>query len=85
MGMQCDDGNSADWDGCTDGQLSEFQVNSYSVSDQVGADVVMLPDDDFVIVWQSSGQDGSGDGIFARSFASSGVENGVDVNPIEQV
>jgi len=35
--------------------------------------VSVAPSGDFVVAWQDSGQDGSGDGIFARRFDSNGV------------
>jgi hypothetical protein len=55
---------------------SEFRVNSYTPGDQKDPIVATGADGDFVVVWQSNGQDGSGYGIFARLFASSGAPVG---------
>ena len=41
------------------GQAAEFQVNLTTVSFQSYPDVAMDDDVDFVVVWQSYGQDGS--------------------------
>ncbi len=43
----------------------EFLVNTYVVNDQKYPDVAMKETGEFVIAWQSYGQDGSGYGIFA--------------------
>jgi hypothetical protein len=50
----------------------EFQVNSYTMDNQNRPFIAVLTGGDFVISWQSSGQDGSGDGAYARRYASSG-------------
>jgi hypothetical protein len=47
---------------------AEFQVNSYTPSDQLGAAVAGDPEEGFVVVWQSEGQDGAGDGVFGQRF-----------------
>jgi hypothetical protein len=47
---------------------SEFQVNTYTIGAQGAPDVAMDGDGNFVIAWESSGQDGDGTGIFARRF-----------------
>lgn len=52
---------------------SEFQVNAESFSSQIGARVASFPDGNFVVVWQSFGQDGDVWGCFGRSF--SGMSN----------
>jgi len=44
----------------------EFQLNSYVEGDQKSLDVVLNDNGDFVVVWQSKGQDGSGWGIFGE-------------------
>ncbi|MDZ8109755.1 MAG: putative Ig domain-containing protein [Nostoc sp. DedQUE12a] len=63
-------------------QSSEFKVNNYTDNDQLHAAVAMDDDGDFVISWTSSGQDGSGSGLYARRYNSSGVavENEFRVN-----
>ncbi|MFN6567930.1 MAG: DUF4347 domain-containing protein [Dendronalium sp. ChiSLP03b] len=55
----------------------EFRVNNYTNSDQVNPSVAMDADGDFVISWQSYGQDGSGYGIYAQRYNSSGLRDGV--------
>ena len=62
------------------GQLpsaSEFQVNTYTPSGQDRASVASDADGDFLVAWQSFGQDGSSHGVFARGFSSAGT-------PLEQ-
>jgi|GEM_PF-1010260 len=57
-------------------QGSEFQVNTYTTFEQYGSCVAMDSAGDFVVTWQSSGQDGSNYGIYARRYNSSGVAQG---------
>src|SRR5262245_33327189 len=52
---------------------AEFQVNSYTSNSQRLAAVATAADGDFVMVWQSYGQDGYGPGVFARRFTSAGA------------
>ncbi len=54
-------------------QGSEFQVNTYTPVDQTFPVVARAVGGDFVIAWQSLGQDGSGNGVFARRFNAAGV------------
>jgi hypothetical protein len=56
----------------------EFQINSYTSGTQFAPAVGRDFDGDFVVVWASSGQDGSGSGIFARRFNSAGAGLGVE-------
>jgi hypothetical protein len=56
----------------------EFQVNTYTTGLQFGFSaglgfVSLDADGDFVVSWQSQGQDGSSDGVFVRRFNSSGA------------
>jgi hypothetical protein len=44
----------------------EFQVNTYVADDQRNPAVVIGPDGQFIVAWQSYAQDGSRYGIFAR-------------------
>ena len=50
----------------------EFQVNTYTTSEQWRPDVAADADGDFVVVWQSGDQDGSSWGVFAQRFDSAG-------------
>ncbi len=52
---------------------SEFQINAHTLSFQSNPSVAADPDGDFVVVWQSSLQDSSLYGIFARRFSSGGA------------
>jgi len=47
---------------------SEFQVSSYTTGRQTRARVAVDPDGDFVIAWESPGEDGSDYGIFGQRF-----------------
>ena len=55
----------------------DFQVDTYSIGDQVGMRVDHASNnDDFIVVWQSAAQDGSGGGIYAQRFDSGGATLG---------
>jgi hypothetical protein len=54
-------------------QGAEFQVNTYTTSDQEFASVSMDASGNFVVAWTSYGEDGSGNGIFARRFNAAGA------------
>jgi hypothetical protein len=59
---------------------TEFQVNSYTTSGQYRPDVAADAAGNFVVVWESDGQEGSPSsyGIFARRFDSAGQPEGDD-------
>jgi phosphoheptose isomerase len=63
----------------------EFQVNTYTPQHQSNPAVGADADGDFVVAWSSTGQDGSGDGVFAQRFATFAIldidANGA-VNPL---
>jgi hypothetical protein len=50
----------------------EFQVNTYTASDQQYPSIAMDEKGNFVITWESYGQDGSDWGVFAQRFNSEG-------------
>jgi hypothetical protein len=54
----------------------EFQVNTYTTNDQRHSSVTATSSGEFVVVWESFGQDGFGFGIFGRLFDSTGVPLG---------
>jgi len=54
----------------------EFEVNTYTPGDQQYPSVAADPSGSFVVAWQSFGQDGSTEGVFAQRYASSGVPLG---------
>ena len=52
----------------------EFQVNTYTTDDQKAPDVAKDALGNLIVVWESTGQDGDGQGIFGQRYDSSGVE-----------
>jgi PhoPQ-activated pathogenicity-related protein len=52
---------------------SPFRVNTFTSNNQTAPAVAMDSLGSFVVTWQSTGQDGSGDGIYARSFGYDGT------------
>jgi hypothetical protein len=50
----------------------EFQINVFTNSPQEFPAVASDADGDFVVTWDSAGQDGQGHGVFARRFSSAG-------------
>lgn len=63
---------------------TEFQVNTHTTSAQWFANVAPGPSGSFVIVWQSDGQDGDIDGVFARRYGSAATCGNSTVDPGEQ-
>jgi len=55
---------------------SEFRVNSYTTGTQYFPSVAADAGGNFVVVWQSNGQDGSGPGIFGRRYDAAGTPPG---------
>jgi hypothetical protein len=56
----------------------EFQVNTYTTGYQYLPDVAMDSDGDFIVVWQSFGQDSASHGVFGQRFASDGAPTGLE-------
>jgi len=54
----------------------EFRVNSYTTSSQGSPALASDASGNFVVVWESRYQDGSGDGVFGQRFNASGVPQG---------
>jgi hypothetical protein len=54
----------------------EFRVNTYTTAAQYLPDVASDASGNFVVVWQSFGQDGSYAGIFGQRYGSSGAPLG---------
>jgi hypothetical protein len=69
----CDDGNGIDWDGCTDGQESEVQVNQVTADAQSFPSVATFPDGVTVVVWQSREANGVTFRISGRLFGIDGL------------
>jgi hypothetical protein len=57
---------------------AEFRVNTYTSFDQMYPAVAASPDGDFVVVWQSFGQDGSDSGVFGQRYGDIIFEDGFD-------
>jgi len=57
-------------------QGGEFRVNTYTTGYQLAASVAADASGDFVVVWISAGQDGSGYGVFGQRFDAAGVPQG---------
>ena len=57
-------------------QGSEFKVNTFTTGNQNGSSVAMDSDGDFVVTWESGGQDNSTYGIYAQRYNSAGVAQG---------
>jgi len=59
-------------------QASEFRVNTYTTNRQYRPVVAANADGDFVVVWQSAGQDGSNYGIFAQRYGDLIFQDGFE-------
>lgn len=57
---------------------SEFRVNSYTTIDQKTPAVAIDSDGDFVVTWESQGQDGSSYGIYAQRYDNNGAAQGTE-------
>ncbi|MEM7482836.1 MAG: hypothetical protein AAF481_16810 [Acidobacteriota bacterium] len=57
----------------------EFPVNQETLDEQNDQRLAVAPDGTFALVWESFGQDGSGEGIFLRRFAADGTPLGDEV------
>lgn len=55
---------------------SEFQVNTYTYTQQILPSVAMAEDGAFTVAWSSYGQDGSYLGIYAQRYAADGTPIG---------
>ena len=62
--------------GFTFGMGPELQANTYTTSNQMRASVALDAAGDYVVAWQSLGQDGSGWGIYAQRYNAAGVARG---------
>ncbi|WP_372832414.1 Ig-like domain-containing protein [Pontibacterium sp.] len=51
-------------------QGNEFQINSETASNQINPVITDLNDGGFAVVWSSSDQDGSGNGVYGQRFDS---------------
>jgi hypothetical protein len=49
---------------------TEFQANTYTTEEQDDPRAVAIGESRYALVWESTGQDGSGGGIFARLYTA---------------
>lgn len=56
---------------------TEFLVNTYTTGSQTQPAIAMDTAGDFVVTWESYGQDGSGYGVYARRFNAAGTAQGL--------
>ena len=63
-------------DGTPDG--TEFSINTYTANNQFRPSIAMAASGSFVITWQSYGQDGSADGIYAQRYDAAGLPAGAE-------
>lgn len=54
----------------------ELRVSSYSTGAQAAPTTAIDADGDFVVAWQSNGQDRSGQGVYAQRYSRSGARQG---------
>jgi hypothetical protein len=60
---------------------AEFKVNTFTTGTQALPAIAMDGDGDFVVAWQSNGQDpGGSTGVFAQRFNSAGVAQGAEIH-----
>ncbi|MBI3448640.1 MAG: thrombospondin type 3 repeat-containing protein [Acidobacteria bacterium] len=57
-------------------QGAEFRVSAYTTTGQYSASIAVSGSGDFVVAWESYGQDGSSSGVSARRFGSTGAPMG---------
>jgi hypothetical protein len=57
---------------------AELQVNTTSAGSQSAPSITGLSDGGFVVAWQSSGQDGSGSGVYAQRYDAGGQAVGTE-------
>lgn len=57
-------------------QGGEFQVNTYTTDSQSLPAIAYSPSGEFVVTWNSVGQDGNANGIYAQRFSSTGSRMG---------
>ena len=86
-GDECEDDNDTPWDGCTNGNISEFRINTHTDQDQRRPSLAILENGSFVVVWESCpvdwdggaelpSQDLTGCGVYARVYQGNGAPAG---------
>ena len=64
----CGDGNSVDWDGCTNSQITEFRVNTHTAGSQSKPSVAVGADGRVLFVWYNESVEGPGQGIVGALY-----------------
>lgn len=67
------------FDGAGTALGAEFQLNSYTIGLQASPNLAALPSGDFMVAWDSTGQNPGNQDIFASAFRSSGIAFGNEV------
>jgi hypothetical protein len=71
--MTCDDGNDVDWDGCTNGQITEWQVNEMALFEQDEPTSLALGNGDLLLFWRTEFQsDGTAGGLMSKRIGLDG-------------
>src|SRR5262249_40962949 len=58
---------------------TEFQINTFTADTQGYPQICAGTSGNFVVAWESRGQDGNGNGVVARRFSSGGAPLGMEV------
>ena len=56
--------------------IGEFKANTYTTSSQTKPVIASDANNNYLVVWESNGQDGDGLGIYAQRYNSSGIAQG---------
>jgi hypothetical protein len=57
----------------------EFCVNTFTSSAQLNPQIASLPNDGFVVCWESYGQEGSNVGVYGQIFSLNGTKVGLEI------
>ncbi len=71
-GLQCVDGNDEPWDGCFDGQITEFRVEPDTLTGGRSPEIVAMPDGSYFVIWRTA----DGAAVYMRRFTSEGTPQG---------
>ena len=74
----CEDGNAVDWDGCTGGEISEFQVNGYWTGNQQNSRLAVLENDGFAVTWEYAAGGTAATDVHFRMFDPEGTPMGIE-------
>ena len=83
-GKQCDDGDSVPWDGCTQGEVTEFLVSSEFPVVRSEPGIAVSSEGNILFAWGAHSQTSPGFEVFARLMDSEGKFKGSEflINPI---